>query len=67
MFRFLRLVPLLPTLDSTLPAYRRMPPPSRLPEMDRDEIERIAPAQVRPRVPSAQRGLAAAVPGSLRR
>jgi hypothetical protein len=67
MFRFLRLVPLLPTLDSTLPAYRRMPPPSRLPEMDRDEIERVAPAPVRPRVPSAQRGLAAALPGSLRR
>lgn len=67
MFRALRHLFALPTLDSSLPAYRRMPPPSRLPEMAPEEIERVAPAPLRGRAPSRQRGLAAALPGSIRR
>ena len=67
MFRTLRHLLALPPLDTSLPAYRRMPPPSRLPEMTPDEIERVAPAPLRGRAPSRQRGLAAALSVSVRR
>jgi hypothetical protein len=67
MFRSLRHLFVLPTLDSTLPAYRRMPPPSRLPDMNPEEIERVASAPLRARAPGGQRGLAALLPGGLRR
>ncbi len=67
MFRFMHRVPVLPNLDSTLPDYHRMPAPSRLPGMDTDAIGRTPAPSLRPRAPGAQRGLAAALPGALRR
>jgi hypothetical protein len=65
MLRSLRIAASASTLQLGLPSYRRMPPPSRLPEMDLEDVAALTPAASRERSKGLLRGLVAALVGAV--
>lgn len=67
MLRSLRITSGTTSLQLAPPSYRRMPPPSRLPGMDLEDVTALAPAASRVRSRGMLRGLVAALAGVVRR